>query len=331
MNIGSTNSHVVIMDTKGNIIGAARGPGSNHFQLGIAACCTRIVELTDLAKKDAGLGTDTCLKALGLGLSGCETEESKKQIHDQLKNDYPRLADNIVIGSDADGSVATTSNEGAAVCISGTGSNTLVINPDGSRAQCGGWGHMLGDEGSAYNIAYLAIKYCFDDKDDFEKAPFPIDRVWDLIQQHFEIETQPDLLSHFYSTFDKAAIASLCKKLAVLAKTGDRLAQAIFHQAGTSLAKGIAAVYKKAAPELTERQGGLHVLCVGSVWNSWDLLLPGFVSYVKEKSSISKLSLMRLTVDPGVGAAYMAADKLGLHIERDYSKNYDVFYSYCRV
>lgn len=62
------------------------------------------------------------------------------------------MAENYVVCSDTIGSVFTASPLGGLVLISGTGSNALLSNPDGTTYSCGGWGNMLGDEGSGKSI-----------------------------------------------------------------------------------------------------------------------------------------------------------------------------------
>lgn len=181
---------------------------------------------------------------------------------------------------------------------------------------------------SAWKISWQAIKYCFDDLDNLSKSPYPIEKVWSAVKQYFKITKQVEILDSFYQNFDKARVSSFCKELSQLAKTGDGLSQWVFEKAGEDLAKHIAAVYPKAAPELTQAEDGLQILCVGSVWLSWDLLMTGFTSWIKQNTTIEKLSLLRLTTDLGVGAAYLASDKLSLPLKRDYSKNYNVLFRY---
>lgn len=179
-------------------------------------------------------------------------------------------------------------------------------------------------------MSLRAIKYCFDFFDGFEQPPYPMDCVWEIVKKQFQVESHIDLLNVFYKDFDKAYIASLCKKIAEAANEGDQLCQHIFKQSGVNLARSLSAVLPKAAKELTNREGGLHVLCVGSVWLSWNLLKPGFVAYLHSNTDVQELSLMRLKTTAAVGAVFMGADKHKINLPRDYKKNYDVFYTYKR-
>nr|XP_022917772.1 N-acetyl-D-glucosamine kinase isoform X1 [Onthophagus taurus] len=326
---GATVSTLVLLDADGKVMTKTTGPGTNHFLLGMEECRQRIANMVNTVKKDIGMRQDQPLSALGLSLSGCEQEETNQELVRGLLENYPNLSERYAIGSDTEGSVAATSNHGGVCSIAGTGSNTLLINPDGSRVQCGGWGYLLGDEGGAYKIAHSAIKSCFDDLDRFSPAPHSIDKVWALIKDHFQIKVKEDLLEHYYTKFDKAFIASLCKKLSTLASEGDdAMAKYLFENAGRQIAQSLGAVIPKAAAELIDKPGGLHVLCVGSVWLSWPLLKPGFDKYMVEHTEISTITLTRLTTTLAVGAAYMAADKLNINIPRFYDENFrilDVF------
>lgn len=76
---------------------------------------------------------------------------------------------------------------GGIVLISGTGSNSLLLNPNGKEERCGGWGHMLGDEGASYWISLRAIKAVIYHEENFERVPYTTDLVREILLNHFEV------------------------------------------------------------------------------------------------------------------------------------------------
>ena len=96
------------------------------------------------AKILANIPEDIKFQAIGLSLSGCEQESTNLELEMQLKDSFPNLSENYVVCSDTVGSIFTVSALGGLVLISGTGSNCLLRNHDGSTRNCGGWGHILG-------------------------------------------------------------------------------------------------------------------------------------------------------------------------------------------
>ena len=68
---------------------------------------------------------------------------------------------------------------------------------------------------------------------------------------------------------------------------GDALCVWLFHQAGLQLGKHIFALASKVDNQLKEAKGGLNIVCVGSVWKSWEILKDGFLEGIKDKNGQS--------------------------------------------
>ena len=104
--------------------------------------------------------------------------------------------------------------------ISGTGSNCILINPLNNNTEnisyhnVGGWGNLLGDEGSGYWTAQKAIKYVIDATDNFLTPGSDFDELRDMVYHYFEVSSLRDILPHFYSDFKKDFIAGFTEKLA---------------------------------------------------------------------------------------------------------------------
>lgn len=150
-------------------------------------CQRRLADLVKQCKMKGNLDPNLPLLSLGMTLSGCEQQESNNVLKQGMIEKYPEVAENYFVGSDTLGAVAVAHEDGGLVLIAGTGSNALLINPDSTEKRCGGWGYLIGDEGSAFWIAKLAVKICFDEQDNVIVPPHSTKFLWDNIKSHFNV------------------------------------------------------------------------------------------------------------------------------------------------
>ncbi len=128
--------------------------------------------------------------------------------------------------------------------LSGTGSCCLGRSPQGQSAKIGGWGHILGDKGSAYEIGLRALKAII----------FYLDRdgEWSLLGKqilHRLLLNDPNDLIAWVQQAPKEHVAGLALEVFSAEAKGDRIARDILDGAAASLsADGIACAQRIAKP-----------------------------------------------------------------------------------
>ncbi|VDK47345.1 unnamed protein product, partial [Gongylonema pulchrum] len=148
---GATHACLVFVDESGKRCGEwTMQQGLNCCLQGFEAA-DRVAKWIRAAKKKIGITGP--LAAVGMGLSGAEDEAHNQRFVDFLKDQHGDVAFEFLLASDAVIAIAASFQKGGVVVVAGTGSSCRLLKADGSVHGVGGWGHLIGDGGSAYWIA----------------------------------------------------------------------------------------------------------------------------------------------------------------------------------
>lgn len=177
------------------------------------------------------------LKGVYLGIAGMEVGDNTKYILDAVKETFDIEASLMNDGELA--LKAMLKGEDGILVIAGTGSIVFGIN-DGKVARCGGWGHLLGDEGSGYKISIDALKnILFEEDNSLEKSDLSL-----AIMKEFNWNSVDDIVEFVYSS-SKDEVAKVAPIVSKFAEAGDSFSIGILEKEAIALAKTTQNVYEK--------------------------------------------------------------------------------------
>ncbi|MGL4875310.1 MAG: N-acetylglucosamine kinase [Clostridium sp.] len=234
------------------------------------------------------LGKDG-LKGLYLGIAGSEVSDNAKVIEDKVKE---KFGFSSKVMNDGDLALkALLKGEDGILVIAGTGSIAFGIHGTHEK-RVGGWGHLLGDEGSAYKISVEAFKIMIKEDDyGLERSELSKD-----ILEKLNIKEVSNIIDFVYSA-TKDEIAQMAGLVSKHAELGNEEAKAILVNEGIEIAKSAERVFK--ALEFESCSIGL----VGGVIRKSKILREAFENYLNENIKVK--SFVDDSVSPAIGAYYI--------------------------
>ena len=228
---GASKTRAFAVDRAGTVVGRGAGGGGNLLtspdpQGAIAAA---------LAEALGGRGAD----AVVLSCAGGDRETERARGEEILTRLAPPGA-KLLVTHDAIAALYAGNPTGCGVVlIAGTGSIAYGRNEEGEEDRAGGWGYLIGDEGSAVWCgleALRAISHAVDGRG----APT---RMTALLFQQLGVGEFGDVLPHLYGRPHPApAIGAATRALASASAEGDAIANAILQRGSNALARAATVV-----------------------------------------------------------------------------------------
>jgi N-acetylglucosamine kinase-like BadF-type ATPase len=292
IDVGGTKTVCLFASEDGTVVAEAREAGANLQGVGELA----LEKVLHSVMEAALAGQGVMPSAICLGIAGVDRAEDQRVVRGIM--DRIGYKATILIVNDA--LIALQAGIGDAsgiVIVSGTGSIAYGRNDRGEAARAGGWGYVLGDEGSGYWIGRLALRAVVRHADGRGRDTSLTPRLLG----HFGLGGARELIHKVYhEALAPSDIGALARYVQQARDDGDLVAAGILDHAAEELVTAAAAVMRRLEMEdenfsFVLAGGMFHAL----PWlcNQLKFLLPSLAAHSRT---------IRLDKDPALGAVQLA-------------------------
>jgi N-acetylglucosamine kinase-like BadF-type ATPase len=294
---GGTKTVCLLADEHGQVLAEARGAGAN-----LQAAGELHVEkvLHDVMEEALG-DRDVVPAAICLGIAGVDRPDDAAVVRGIMKR-IGYKARVLVVNDALVALEAGAPGKSGVVIISGTGSICYGRNGDGRAARSGGWGYVLGDEGSGYWIGRAALRAVLREAD----QRGPVTALTPLLLAHFGVARAQGLIHEVYHTSLKpAAIGALAMSVQAAFSEGDGVAIGILRGAADELEASALSVARRLGLVGTE----FPFVLAGGIFRAVPWLEQELARRLPVASPRSRAIL--LDREPAAGAVALAIQEAG--------------------
>lgn len=288
---GGTKTVCYLADGDGKLLGEGRSGGANLKAEGELA-----VEKVLHTVMDQAIGAgEREVAAICLGMAGADRDDEQALVRDIMRRIGSRAR--IVVVNDALVALVAGIGDGpGVVIISGTGSIAYGRSAD-RAARAGGWGHVLGDEGSGYWIGRRALRAVARAAD----GRGPATTLTPRVLNHFAATKPADLIAEVYDRqLPHHALAQLARLVQQARDEGDEVGTQILEEAAHELVRAARSVVDK----LSMQEEAVQFVLAGGVFNG----VPWLAEELKRRlpATAPRGQVKRLEVEPAMGAVRLA-------------------------
>jgi N-acetylglucosamine kinase-like BadF-type ATPase len=238
---GGSKTLGILADVDGTEVARCYVGASNPNVVGVKEAADNLAELLLACCNEAGRSPEE-LSAAVFGLAGAGNATIKARLLGALETVLQKRGlkmPRTQIESDARIALEGAFGGGPGIIvIAGTGSSVLGKSSEGVITLVGGWGRLLGDEGSGYFVGREALKALATMLDGRAKTS----PLRSLLENRFGLGSREGVVNAVYQ--EALAIPSLAPAVLEVAEQGDLVAADIFRRGAALLAEQLAVLVR---------------------------------------------------------------------------------------
>lgn len=288
---GGTKTEVIAYDLEGNIL----SNGISQFGNILINTEKALENIKDAINKcNKYLNINECIH-IYLGIAGVSVGNNKEKVKKYIVENF-KCETTVVNDAELALSSLLKGKDGF-LTIAGTGS-ICIGQYKNRKIRVGGWGHILGDEGSGYYIALESLKKIILEKDmGYERSNFT-----QQILDELEILDEFDIMDFVYNS-DKGKISAIVPLIVKLSENNDKTAIEILKKSGEKLATMTLRAINRMNINET-----INIGITGSILTNIGLVKENFTNVLQEE--IKRFRIYDEYVSPTKGAYYEVMKKI---------------------